>query len=695
MNTRKLITMLVALMTANMAIAYDFEVDGIYYLVNGSEATVTYKTTTGVYHFPFSDYSGNVVIPEIVTYQGVTYPVTSIGKWAFYDCDELTSIHIPKSIKRIEGQQAFGSCENLSVVDIESLEAWCSIDFEITVGYEFSSSNPLAAARHLFINGEELTELVIPSGVTRIGSAAFCRLSSISRIEIPASVTSIGAGAFAGCNTVERLDIPSLETWLKIDIRGKGANPMGYARRIYFDGVEMSHELVIPETTKMISAGAFNGCHHITRVTIPSSVETIGADAFSNCDYLESVDIQDIAAWCKISFENSGSNPISNGELTDTGFEWEENYVAIYVNGVPVTQLEIPEGVTSIGAYAFMVAPFEHVSFPSTMVSIGDRAFAQSTIDEVILLENFKSLGKNAFSNCRKLKKVHFNDGLEVITASAFSLCTHLSDVTFPSKVKRIERLAFFDCPSMTTMPVLDSLQVIEEMAFYAAGVKNLKTGQSLTTIGDMAFASSGLTRVELGDQVNTLGVCVFDCVGGLEEMIVGNGVHKIPENFCNSCFNLKSVIFGNAVDTIESGSFEYCENLNAVICKAEEPSVMIEILDPRFPDAPVIFFPSEVFQNATLYVPGASVEAYKSAFIWENFQNIMDINKYTIPGDVNGDGEVTIADANNVIDVVVMGGNSGHTRVPAADVNGDGEVNIGDINAIIDMILSRNALRE
>ena len=65
------------------------------------------------------------------------------------------------------------------------------------------------------------------------------------------------------------------------------------------------------------------------------------------------------------------------------------------------------------------------------------------------------------------------------------------------------------------------------------------------------------------------------------------------------------------------------------------------------------------------------------------------------LSGDVNGDGEVTIADANNVIDVVVMGGNSGHTRVPAADVNGDGEVNIGDINSIIDMILSRNTLRE
>ena len=59
------------------------------------------------------------------------------------------------------------------------------------------------------------------------------------------------------------------------------------------------------------------------------------------------------------------------------------------------------------------------------------------------------------------------------------------------------------------------------------------------------------------------------------------------------------------------------------------------------------------------------------------------------VPGDVNGDGEITIADAGSVIDVVVMGGNAGHTRTPAADVNNDGEVNIADVNAIIDLILS------
>ena len=61
------------------------------------------------------------------------------------------------------------------------------------------------------------------------------------------------------------------------------------------------------------------------------------------------------------------------------------------------------------------------------------------------------------------------------------------------------------------------------------------------------------------------------------------------------------------------------------------------------------------------------------------------------LPGDVNGDGEVNIADANGLIDIVVMGGNAGHTRTPAADVNNDGEISVADVNAIIEIILENS----
>ncbi len=615
MNTTKklLTTLLLALMTANMAAAYDFEVNGIYYLINGSEVTVTSQTP---YYIHSDDYTGDVVIPDTVTYNGITYPVTAIGDHAFYWCSNLTSIHIPKTINRFEGQMCFYGCSNLSVVEIESLESWCNIDFEVSPGYNFSYSNPLSYAHDLYLNGEKLTELVIPDGVTRIGTSAFCRLYSLRRLEIPSSVTTIGDEAFAGCRSIERLDIPDLETWLKIEIQGFGSNPMSCSSKIYLDGIEMPRELVIPETTTKIPANVFNGCHTITSVSIPSSVETIGANAFWSCDSLERVDIQDLAAWCNIDFETVKSNPISNSYHEDIS----DQDISVYVNGSLLTQLVVPEGVTSIGAYAFYDASLTKVSFPNTLVSIGDLAFFHNSFEEVILPESLESLGIGAFYACSFLKKAQINNGLEVIPDGAFSRCYQLSELSIPSTIKKIEYEAFSSCTNLTTMPITDSLQVIGDEAFYYSGIETLKTGKSLTSIGEHAFSNCrNLTSVEICDPVTTLGQLAFYFNDSLQKAVIGNGVHKIPKRLFSQCLNLASVTLGNAVDTLEEYCFEYCEKIDTIVCMAAVPPVMNGAEDS--------FFSPVIFQNATLYVPIGSVEAYKTANVWKNFQNIVGVN--------------------------------------------------------------------
>ena len=91
-----------------------------------------------------------------------------------------------------------------------------------------------------------------------------------------------------------------------------------------------------------------------------------------------------------------------------------------------------------------------------------------------------------------------------------------------------------------------------------------------------------------------------------------------------------------------------------------------------------------------SIHVPVGSEGAYQADHYWGQFLTIIGDVIEVNPGEVNGDGEINIADVNNVIDIVVMGGNGGHTRIPAVDVNNDGEVNIADVNAIIDMILSK-----
>ena len=107
--------MVLAFLLPALATAHDFEVDGIYYNINGNEASVTYKGSD-VNDYS-NEYSSSVVIPPTVTYNGTTYPVTSIGDWTFADCDSLTDIDIPNSVTSI-GDGAFYECRELTSIDI-------------------------------------------------------------------------------------------------------------------------------------------------------------------------------------------------------------------------------------------------------------------------------------------------------------------------------------------------------------------------------------------------------------------------------------------------------------------------------------------------------------------------------------------------------------------------------------------------
>ncbi len=109
---KKTLVFLFALLCSNNSWAYDFKVDGIYYNVSGSEATVTYRDT-----YNYDSYSGRVVIPETVTYNGTTYTVTSIGDYAFDNSSDLLEVTIPNSVTSI-GNHAFNECHRLTQLTI-------------------------------------------------------------------------------------------------------------------------------------------------------------------------------------------------------------------------------------------------------------------------------------------------------------------------------------------------------------------------------------------------------------------------------------------------------------------------------------------------------------------------------------------------------------------------------------------------
>lgn len=242
----------------------------------------------------FYDCSGlrSVAIPNSVTNIGkrafyrsgltsITIPdsVTSIQEGTFEDCSGLGSVVIPKSVRRIE-KEAFAKCS--CTIHISDLAAWCRIEFH---GDSFGS----IPFKKLFLNGDRVEELVIPSSVTSVEGGAFSHCYGLASVTIPNSVTNI-YGAFAECSDLKSVHISDLAVWCRI---GGGG---GFSRRysapeynLYLNG-ELITDLIVPDSVTDIADSAFAHCS-LTSVTIPNSVTNIGSFAFAGCKGLK---------WCVI-----------------------------------------------------------------------------------------------------------------------------------------------------------------------------------------------------------------------------------------------------------------------------------------------------------------------------------------------------------------------------------------------------------
>ena len=363
--------------------------------------------------------------------------VTSIGNYAFKDCNSLMSVEIPDSVTSI-GYCAFYCCSRLTSVCITDIEDWCNISFGSV------DANPMCYAGELYINNTLVTELEIPNTVTKIKAYAFSGCSRLTSVEIPDSVTSIGGSAFRAC------------TGLTSVVIGNGVTSIG--------------------------SYAFYGCSSLTSIEMPDSVTNIGEAAFALCSSLTTVKYMgDIAGWCNISFGGVEANPMYYaGEL--------------YINNTLVTELEIPNTVTEIKAYAFYGC-----DSLTTVKYMGDIA-SWCAIEFGNFYANPMCYAGELYINNTLITKLEIPNAVTEIKAYAFSGCSRLTSVEIPDSVTSIGAAAFYGCSGLTSAVIGNGVTSIGNSAFYnCSSLTEIVISDSVTSIGSSAFhGCSGLTEITL-----------------------------------------------------------------------------------------------------------------------------------------------------------------------------------------------------
>ncbi len=531
----------------NHLIAAKRDISGSYVIKDGT------KTISG-YAFAGCESLTSVTIPN---------SVTSIGDSAFSECTSLTSITIPNSVTYI-GEHAFDDTayynnennwtDGVLYIGNHLIEAKNDIS-----GFYAIKDGTKTIVGFAFAGCESLTSVTIPDSVTNIEENAFYSCESLTSVTIGNSVTSIGDSAFSSCNLLTVVNISDLANWCNIDFCTNFAddycsNPLFSAHNLYLNGTLVT-DLVIPDSVTAVNDFAFAGCTSLTSVTIPDSVTSIGYSAFENCtsltsvsipesvtkinswafencSFLNSIHITDVAKWCNIDFGGFYANPL---------------YYAhdLYLNETLVTDLTIPDSVTSVNDYTF------HNCESLTAVTIPDSV---------------TSIGEYAFCNCKSLISITLPDSVMSIEKYAFRNCFALHEITILNVICLID-------DSCHTIPSAASIKGYVDSTAQDYAEKHIRTFESLGN-APYKILISGNCGENLTWSLDSFYILTISGTGKMTDytassapwysyrsviktIVIENGVASIGDSAFSECTSLTSITIPNSVTYIGVGAFD------------------------------------------------------------------------------------------------------------------------------------------
>ena len=549
---KKLFTFFLALAASvGIVFAWDYEhvqIGDLYYNLDSSNRTAEVtREGQGNYNNYVGLSAAN--IPSSVLYNGASYTVIGIGGEAFIWCN-FNSIAIPNTLTYIKNY-AFHYA-SVGDVYITDLAAWCNIQFEEAN----RATTPLSfGTGRLFLNGEEIIDLVIPSGVTELHQGAFQGGAQFTSVSIPNTITSIGYNAFSGCGSLNAVHISDLVAWCNITFAATySSNPLSYAHHLYLNNEEVK-DLEIPNTVTSIKAGAFEGGSNIISVSIPNSVTSIESYAFSGCNSLKAVTLHSIEPiplcweweWEEYSGTECAESVFPNGY---------SNNLSIYV---PCGSMDIYQNAAGWSDYASKI---KYTSYPSyTITKVAENGYISTTTTE--------------FTIC--------DEPLVICTAKPNNGCYFVSWADGITDNPREIELT-----QDTTMEAIFDYLLEGKCGKDSALVWKLDT----TT---MALEITGKGALSENYTYGTF----------IESLTIGNEVTLIGQSAFYGCNNLKNVILGSSVKVLEEYAFYYCSAIETITCYSQRPPTVNN------------YALYGLDYSTIVYVPADYLETYKMHDAW------------------------------------------------------------------------------
>lgn len=587
--------------------------------------------------------------------------MTQIGDGAFQRCGRLETLFFPSTMKSIDWgvfceshENEYGggecTCDSIRRIEIKGIATWFNSN-------RFTERNHHVAAPYadLYVNGDLLTDIVLPDTMARIRPALFYGCKKLHSVVFPNNLKVIDDCAFENCTGIENLELPQGLDSIKSSAfsRCKGVKYVNLPQELKYIGMMAfgsCTELIsvsFPNKLENIAYGAFESCKSLQSVVLPEGLKSIESCAFQNCISLTSVKLPSTLRFigdcafnqCNVGFEFASIVPPTIEGMNPLGDE--DNLLYVPEEGIEAYRTAWSDKVNDILClerqhdWDVMVEAEEKSSAVLQAVGgVSDNEAARN----VVRLKVSGTVNSYDFMVMRNkmtsLRELDLTDAHVVYNPYEHYQGYHswndsLPDYAFyrkelrvcklPQSITYIGQSAFSECRKLTGMDIPEKVQEIGYAAFTGCNcLKEVEFHEGLERIGSEGFSNCALQDTIVFPQtLKHISYNAFGMNGSLKAVKFPVGLESIESSAFNNCSGLSEVRFPASVLSVGSDAFMMCDNIK---------DVYTYIIDPLQLDQTT--FSAEVFKNAMLHVPETAQNNYYWDTQWSQFPSIVMFNE-------------------------------------------------------------------